>query len=76
MNYKMEGTPNFKKGYKGHFEMNIRFTTESDDSPLDDMPLRLLEDPLTIERAKEAVMGAILDGYTHIVYNFVRSGHS
>ena len=44
--------------------------------PLDDMPLQLLEDPVVMQQAKECAFSAINDGFTHIVYNFVRSGQS
>ena len=40
------------------------------------MPMKLLEDPVAIQRAKECAFTAIMDGYTHIVYNFVRSGQT
>ena len=44
--------------------------------PLDDMPLKQLENPVVIQQTKECVFSAICDGYTHLVYNFVRSGQS
>jgi len=40
------------------------------------MPLKLLEDPLEVARVKECVFTAMLDGYTAVVYNFVRNGQS
>ena len=44
---------------------------------LTEMPLKLIrEDPVTISRVRQCVYQAIMDGYTHIVYNFVRSGNS
>ena len=45
-------------------------------TPLDDMPLKLLENPVILQQAKECVFSAIMDGYTHVVYNFVRLGSS
>lgn len=61
--------------------MNIRIgakaigSRDSEDfEELDDMPLKLLEDPVCLQRAKECAFTAIMDGYQHIVYNFVRSG--
>ena len=44
--------------------------------PLDDFPLKMLEDPIIIQQTKECAFAAINDGYTHIVYNFVRSANS
>jgi hypothetical protein len=42
---------------------------------LTDMPLKLIEsDPITIARVKDCVFQAIMDGYSHIVYNFIRNG--
>ena len=65
----------------GFFEMNIRFGSKGVQidanevpEPLDDMPLKLLEDPVAIQQAKECAISAIQDGYTHIVYNFERNG--
>lgn len=48
--------------------------TDNAPMPLDDMPLQLLEDPVTLKQARECAFSAINDGYTHLVYNFVRSG--
>ena len=42
--------------------------------PLDDMPLKLLENAVCRQQVEECVFGAINDGYTHVVYNFVRNG--
>ena len=44
--------------------------------PIDDMPLRQLENPIIIQQTKECVFAAINDGYTEVVYNFVRYGNS
>jgi hypothetical protein len=44
--------------------------------PLDDIPLKQLEDPVVIQKAKECAFSAIMDGYTSIVYNIVRAGSS
>jgi hypothetical protein len=44
--------------------------------PLDDIPLKQLEDPVVMQQAKECVFSAICDGYTHVVYNFLRLGSS
>jgi hypothetical protein len=42
---------------------------------LQSCPMKLIhEDPITKSRVRQAVHQAILDGYTSIVYNFVRSG--
>ena len=63
--------------------MNIRFgqrgvSIDQNEvpEPLDDMPLKLLENPVAIQQAKECAMSAINDGYTHLVYNFIRNGQS
>ena len=44
--------------------------------PLDDMPLKLLDDAVILQQTKECAFSAIMDGYTHLVYNFTRSGHT
>lgn len=87
----MEGASNLEailntKG-KSHFEMNIRIgalgvelpedlTGKEAVMPVDDMPLKLLEDQVVMQHARECAFTAINDGYTHLVYNFVRSGNS
>ena len=43
---------------------------------LTDLPLELVEDPVAMQNAKECAFSAICDGYTHLVYNFVRSGQT
>jgi hypothetical protein len=40
------------------------------------MPLKMLEDPVIMQQAKECAFSAICDGYTHIVYNFEKMGSS
>jgi len=37
-------------------------------------PLKLLQDPLILAQIQEAAINAVTDGYTHVVYNFIRSG--
>ena len=77
----------FQSKGKNHYEMNIRFGALGVElpedvrgkqavMPVDDMPLKLLEDPIVMQHAKECAFAAINDGYTHLVYNFVRSGNS
>lgn len=47
----------------------------STSSLLTSTPLKLIHEcPVTIQRVKECVFQAILDGFTHVVYDFVRSG--
>ena len=53
--------------------MNIR-VGPSGDRTASEIPLKFLEDPVIIKQAQEAAISAILDGYTVIVYNFVRDG--
>jgi len=55
-----------------YFEMNIRV---GDGKP-HPVPMKHLEDPVTISQMQEAAINAALDGYTHLVYNFIRSGDS
>ena len=44
---------------------------------LTETPLKLIaQDPITIQRVKECVYSAIMDGYTHVVYDFIRNGCS
>jgi len=59
------------------YEMNIRIGSlgvEEEDEPINDMPLKLLEDPVIVQRTKECAFSAMNDGYTHLVYNLLRSG--
>mgnify|MGYP006137474687 CR=1 FL=1 len=59
------------------YEMNIRIGSlgvDEEQEPINDMPLKLLEDPVIVQRTKECAFAAINDGYTHLVYNLVRSG--
>ena len=83
----MEAKQTKKKADKVYHEMNIRIgargvssqaALSSDESvlPLDDIPLKQLEDPVCMQLAKECAFAAICDGYTHLVYNFVRLGSS
>lgn len=55
------------------FEMNIRVGPADDPTPTE-MPLKLLEDPVIVRQTQEAAIQAVLDGYTVIVYNFMRDG--
>ena len=57
---------------KPYFEMNIR-VGDGQPSPF---PLKLLQDPLILAQIQEAAINSVIDGYTHIVYNFLRSGDS
>ena len=70
---------------KGFCEFNIRIGSlgqrnwqdpEAMVPALDDIPLKLLEDPVTMQQAKECAFSAICDGYTTIVFNFERAGTS
>jgi len=36
----------------------------------------MLLDPIILQQTKECVFSAVNDGYTHVVYNFVRLGSS
>ena len=54
----------------GNFEMNIRV---GDGNPTA-FPMKLLNDEQVCKRAEEAAISAILDGYTVLVYNFLRTG--
>ena len=46
------------------------------------MPLKVLEDPVSVQKVKECAFAAIndgfwfrgFDGYTNLVYNFVKDG--
>lgn len=38
------------------------------------MPLKVLEDPVSVQKVKECAFAAINDGYTNLVYNFVKDG--
>jgi hypothetical protein len=53
-----------------YFEMNIRV---GDGTP-SAVPMKLLEDPVVLAQMQEAAITAVIDGYTHLVYNFIRSG--
>lgn len=49
----------------------------ADADSLTAFPQKLItDDAVTIARVKSAVVQAILDGYRHVVYNFVRCGNS
>ena len=50
--------------------MNIR-VGDGTPSPC---PLRLLEDPVIVRQTQEAAVAAVVDGYSTIVYNFIREG--
>lgn len=39
-----------------------------------EMPLKHLEDPVIVRQTQEAAIAAILDGYSVLVYNFIRDG--
>lgn len=53
-----------------YFEMNIR-VGDGTPSPF---PMKHLQDPVVVSQMQEAALNAVLDGYTHLVYNFIRSG--
>lgn len=57
------------------YEMNIRVGPADDKTP-SSMPLKFLENPVIVRQAQEAAIAAILDGYTVIVYNFIRDGNT
>ena len=50
--------------------MNIRVG----DGTASPYPMKHLEDPLIVIQMQEAAINAVLDGYTHLVYNFIRTG--
>jgi hypothetical protein len=50
--------------------MNIRV---GDGTPAP-FPMKHLQDPVIVNQMQEAALNAVLDGYTHLVYNFIRSG--
>lgn len=52
------------------FEMNIRV---GDGSP-SAVPMKLLQDPIIVTQMQEAALNAVLEGFTHLVYNFIRTG--
>ena len=54
----------------GNFEMNIR-VGDGTPSPC---PIRLLQDEQVRKETQEAAISAILDGYTVLIYNFIRAG--
>ena len=54
----------------GNFEMNIRV---GDGKP-SAFPMKLLNDEAIVRQTEEAAISAILDGYTVLVYNFLRTG--
>jgi hypothetical protein len=37
-------------------------------------PMKLLQDPVVVAQMQDAALNAVLDGYTHLVFNFTRSG--
>lgn len=53
------------------YEMNIRIGNDSTPSAT---PQKLLQDTMVLKQTQEAALSAILDGYTTIVYNFLREG--
>jgi len=57
------------------YEMNIRVGLAGDRTP-SPMPLKFLEDPVVVRQTQEAAISAICDGYSVVVYNFVRDGSS
>ena len=62
-----------KANHSDFYEMNLRVGPAQDRTP-SDMPLKFLEDPVIVRQTQEAAISAILDGYTVIVYNFIRDG--
>ncbi len=58
------------KDQLGFFEMNIRV---GDGKP-SVCPIRLLTDGAIYKQTQEAAISAVLDGYTTLVYNFIRAG--
>ena len=62
-----------KANHSDFYEMNLRVGPAEDRTP-SDMPLKFLEDPVIVRQTQEAAISAILDGYTVIVYNFIRDG--
>ena len=50
--------------------MNLR-VGDGQPSPF---PLKVLQDPQVVAQIQEAAINAVIDGYTHIVYNFIRNG--
>jgi len=52
--------------------MNIR-VGDGTPSPC---PMKHLQQPQTVLQMQEAALSAIADGYTHLVFNFLRSGDS
>ena len=59
-----------QKEHLGFFEMNIR-VGDGTPSPC---PIRLLQDGQIYKETQEAAIAAVLDGYTTLVYNFIREG--
>ena len=56
-------------------EMGVDASTIMSCDMLTDVPLKLIEsDPIAISRVKDCIFQAIMDGYSHIVYNFIRNG--
>ena len=64
-----------KPSHADLYEMNIRVGPVDDMTP-SPMPLKLLEDPVIVRQTQEAAISAILEGYTVIVYNFIRDGNT
>lgn len=40
------------------------------------MPMKVFDDPVSVQKVKECAFAAINDGYTNLVYNFVKDGQN